>query len=203
MPQWSLFLVINIIYCVALMLFDTLIIAYNNPRVLRVSLERLFSPSILIDSNTVTVFDNGSNSSCSLQIHSICKHFRVNYLRSDVNRGWGGSINYYLHFHNIASQGSDKYLLIMAHDSLLMQLNIDSIGQIFESDKQAVFVCPSYRSPRINSYNIFKSYYSRSGVKFGRVKTLNKLHSLLTQNFFHLCSMMKNFGYMVVNMKFS
>ena len=42
------------------MQFDTLIVAYNNPRALRRTLANLLSKYIFIDPNTVTVFDNGS-----------------------------------------------------------------------------------------------------------------------------------------------
>ena len=151
------------------MQFDTLIVAYNNPRVLRTTLASLLSKYIFIDPNTVTVFDNCSSSTSSFEILGICKNFCVNFYRSDVNLGWGGSINHYLQCRNVSLKGDDKYLLVMAHDALFIRLNLESIAQFFTADSRTLFVSPSYLSPRINSYNIFKSYFSKPGASFGRV----------------------------------
>ena len=117
--------------------------------------------------------------------------------------GWGGSINYYLQFHNVSHKGDDKYLLVMAHDALFIRLSIESIAQLFCADSRTLFVSPSYLSPRINSYNILKSYHSRPGASFGRVIIAQQTAFLQIKNFFQCCVMTKNFGYMAVNMKFS
>jgi GT2 family glycosyltransferase len=143
-----------------------LIISYNNPGVLRRTVYKLLS--IGFDIKSLTIYDNGSSVDVNRQIRVLTQRAGIRLINSPTNRGWGGAINNFLDDH-ISHDQREGILLIMAHDSYFVSIDLAEVFGFFE-DAMAIFVCPAYPHPLTNHYSIFKSYYSRPGVAKGRIK---------------------------------
>jgi len=143
------------------------IVSYNNPKVLRVSLERL--SSLPFKFRRPVIIDNNSPSESIHEIYSIARFFDCTIIGLPVNLGWGGAINYCLDNHWQTLSMDDCILMVMAHDCYFTDFDPEEVAGYFE-DSQAIFVCPDYPSSVTSHYNIFRSYYSKPGKAEGLIR---------------------------------
>lgn len=129
-----------------------IIIHFNNPSALSATLNNIiffgFNPK------SIVVFDNGSKIIFAKTAEKLTLDLGCLWEYSNINRGWGGAINFYMKSRNWFS---NDLVLISAHDANIHHIDIDKIKTAFLNPAIA-FISPQYPDPQICTYSTSRSF---------------------------------------------
>lgn len=134
---------------------SSLIIHFNNPVTLKKTLDRMVAVGLVC--GDITVLDNCSETEKSADARLICKDRSVHFIQSDINRGWGAAINYFI---DTKSWSDKDLLLISAHDAWIEKFTEENAVKCFD-DPQVAFICPQYPEPLIAEFTLSRSFKCR------------------------------------------